>query len=1178
MPVNYSGLSGGSSGGVSYAGLSYGSSADRKPKAKRRDHWWEKAGAAAAGVLVGTATSAGHLLFDPVAEIATGGSYESKIDDIGKAIVDDYKDRYSSWDSFKSDPLAGVLDVLTIGAAFFTLGGSLAVRGASLGASATKAARFGGLEASADLTTLGRMVGTKDPRFLRALAKEEADASATLGRKGPIDKLLTGKDASGFNGRVRVAADGTVFAPRRGKLVGIDGTLLETIPLASSPLRRGMTQAGLAVSNSKRFTDTAVIGSAARASKAQNRVDRIKGETAAAAVFGAGGARALRKATKDFDAADNAAAFAQNTTGAGLQGARSLGEMYGRHAEELEHVLTKPAHLQRRIKDEAAFGLTLVEKAKRDPAKARKIAAEEGAKALSESKELSDPAAASRKLEEAVTWNRLAERASAGDLDTYVQQRHNLAEAMRNPGPVLEDLRRRRDLMLGDEIERVFKDPKRYRLVERVIDAQRRASHYTTEFIRGDLNKNVREEMADGTLIARMALGRDPTPEEMANLVVRPHGRPVTRTKNVREVRRKAEKRPTAPRDRPATAPEFSKYSRGYNFAYAQDSMSPGAVFKAFNEARAYKAKTMLLKRMANAGVLITSPEQRREFAQTGAYEFVGGDRKMLDRIASIQDRLDNEVRLIVGDKHVLDEASGFLTDLLAKYTDDAAEWAVPKGYHKHLTAELRRADNFLTRLVDAPTAVFRAAVLNLRPAWMVNNFVGQMMLLLYSQGVYHGLREYMSEVARSAKAGHLGVGARTIKHGSDDGVAGALRDRAGALSGQGGMGRELAEAGQAAEHAVGVGRLVEHPFARFADSAAEGDKGALVAHTLMIPGRTLGYSLKTLSDFMGRLNTVLTDDIPRRAAFMAEVRPLLKRVDPKGEMPADEALRIVLADDEVAARLVDKTMGDLIDFSRLNQAEREVVRRLLPFYGWMKGIFLRTGRLVRDDPHRAAVSYQLGAQYSEGAEERFGTPVPFYLRGAAKIGEDDEGNPRVLPLSGANIAQTPADIVGMGMSIVAGEGSLKAGGANPISQLSPIIKAPLEVFVGKDMFYGGPLYSDPSKGLANLGVDDNPYTPEDESRNPAAAIGARYLSALGPLALYQRYQSAGPLKQDDNRILARTKPDRLAAYLGYPAATLNPDAAAEAAADQSRYGLVKYDPSIGQYPVAVGGPRKPPL
>lgn len=1155
----------GGTGGTSATPI-YGAAAitaSAKPK-EHKPAWWEKAIDAGAGVLGGLA----HVVGDAPMELVTGGKWDSKVDDIGKAIVDDYHKRYTSWDAWKSDPVASVLDVLTVGSAFFTFGGSLALRGAALGATAGRvglAAKVAGLTESADLTTLGRMAagspaGSEARKaFARAIASEEASAAAATGRKGFIDSSLSGQ-----RGKVVVNTDGkgnlvgSVLTPKRGHLIGLDGSVLETIPLANSPLKRLMQTSGHAISN--RTPKRALIGSEVRAGKVEQRALRILDENAVKGTFGAGGAQAVRKAAKKLDEHEQAALFARNMVGEAEEGAKGLASMYARHADELESALQLPKHLQRRVRDEAELGMQVLKQAGKDGDRAQ--IARQMADDIRESAHAAEtPQAKERLLERLAAANKIAEKADTKHLDEYVAHKANLSEAMRNADEVLPALRMRREILNSDEVERLFRAPTK--LMLRVEKAQGQAAKFTTEFIKGDLNKNVREGMQDGTMLARMALGRDLTAEEAAALVVRPHSRVLDRNVNVREVRGKYAKKQTGPKGKPSSLPEFSKYSRGYNFAYAQDSMSPAAVFKVWNEARAFKAKSRIMKRAALSGIQITSEEQRAALKATGNYEFIGGNHELLKKASVLRDKLDNEVRLIVGDSVAREEASNVFGELLARHVDEAAEFAMPKTYYKYMAAELTRANNFITRLIDAPTAIFRAAILNLRPAWMVNNFIGQTMLLLYSQGVLHGVREYMTEVNRAAKSGLL------RKHTALDRV---VDEKAGALSmGAGTAANELAEAGRMAEGSTGLGWLVDWPGLRRMKDQAGKPEGSLAAHTLALSVKAVPAGIKGLADFMGHVNAVLTDDIPRRAAFMGEVRPILHQVRKlHPELPDDELLKLALADDHVTAKLVDRVMGDLIDFSRMNTAEREVVRRMLPFYGWLKGITLRTGRMVRDDPHQALLAYQAGRVYSGQASERFGGEVPGNLKGALRVGTNKDGSPKIVTVNGANIFQTPADIAAIAGNLL-GKGEMKLGGSHPFSQLNPVLKAPLEVAIGRDVFFGGPLYSNPEDGILNTGILDKPWTPEDESRSKPAAIASRYMASLGPMAFYQRYKRAGALTETDQRLLARTTGETFGAYLGLPKATLNLQRAGELANNSVQYGLIEYDPTKGESPGVFG-------
>lgn len=1263
----------------------WGGGADSAPRRvkPKEPAWYEKGIAAAGGILGGLVDTGYHAVKDPLAEIATGGRYESTIDDIAMAIVDDYKKRYSSWEDFTSDPVAGVLDMLTVAASAFTFGGAAAVRGAALAGKGGKAAKFAGLAEDAELTALNRAAagGSEDARraYTAAESSRELEIASTLGRKGPIDRAISGQ-----SGRVVTLPDGTVLSPARAQLKGIDGSVLDTIPLASSPYRRLLQNSGARISS--KLPDAPVIGTNARVGKKNKRIDRIIGENQVTATLGMGGAHAVRKAGEAMTEKEQIALLARNTIGEAEEGPKALGKFFGDNANTLERraadgsvdtvddfasaaddilavaerergLDSKRAHQRGEYHDKY---LAEVAKAKREElslkgrANATQMAtltkqlenvdrrlADGGVRELNSADEFAmSPFAVrptSRVSQEAgpidgSPRNVTVSRAKVARTNTLNRRRSEIVKQMAaisarqeklrgkmrsydrvartldtqgmtglraalgnmkdevravksgEVAQIINDLRMRQTLLNLDQVDALFRAPSQ--LMLRVEEAQKSASKYTTEFLKGDLNINVRDEMADGTLLARMVLGRELTPEEAAAIVVRPHSRAQAKTANARELRGKYDKKPTGPKSEPSSSPVFSKYSRGYNFKYAQDSMSPAAVFKVWNESRAYQAKTRLMGRVAQSGIRIDADaaqrmgyrdvnDMRESMRRHPDYELVGGKSDMLRKADKLRDRLDNEVKLMVGDSVAHEQASTLIRELLEKHVDEAAEYAMPKEYYKHLAKELTRANNFVTRMLDAPTAVFRAAVLNLRPAWMVSNFVGQMMLLMLSQGVLHGAREYGKEVIAAVKSGR--IGGRTagrdweLKAGGADPARRALADKAGALSmGEGTQAREMAEAGIAASNATGLKWLVDWPgFRRVKDQAGK-PEGSLAAHTIALALKGVPSGAKGMSNIMGRINQVVTDDIPRRAAFMGEVRPILKRAAKRHpELSDEELLRLVLNDDEIVARLVDKTMGDLIDFSRMNQFEREGMRRLLPFYGWMKGITLRTGRLVKDDPLKANGLYNVGANYSGDAKARFGGLVPDNLKGAIKLGENEDG-PVVLTTAGMNIFQTPADIAGMVGNLL-GKGEMKLGSSHPFSQFNPAIKAPLEVAIGRDLFFGGPLYSDPSKGLRNTGVLDRPWTPEDESASKPYAAMQRYLSALGPIGLYERYKKAGPYGAEEQRLLARSKAQTWGQYLAAPTATLNLDKAEDMATGGVQYGLVGYDPTKGETPGVFG-------
>ena len=114
--------------------------------------------------------------------------------------------------------------------------------------------------------------------------------------------------------------------------------------------------------------------------------------------------------------------------------------------------------------------------------------------------------------------------------------------------------------------------------------------------------------------------------------------------------------------------------------------------------------------------------------------------------------------------------------------------------------------------------------------------------------------------------------------------------------------------------------------------------------------------------------NTALSDNVPRRAAFYAKAeqhRKLIDRIEGTNTKLDDflEELRKA-AEDPVRgnARLrqlhddvVQEVLDELIDFNDLSQFERAAIRRVVPFYSWIKGITKATARLALNRPLKAA-------------------------------------------------------------------------------------------------------------------------------------------------------------------------------------------------------------------------------
>lgn len=136
-----------------------------------------------------------------------------------------------------------------------------------------------------------------------------------------------------------------------------------------------------------------------------------------------------------------------------------------------------------------------------------------------------------------------------------------------------------------------------------------------------------------------------------------------------------------------------------------------------------------------------------------------------------------------------------------------------------------------------------------------------------------------------------------------------------------------------------------------------------------------------------------------RRASFFYEAR--------QAGFKTPDDLKALLTDDAHHADLVkisQKANREAIDYENLTPVEKEIVRRVVFFYPWVKGSTTYAGRFVREHPVKAAVTAELGKQGAAENLRELG-PVPSYLEGVFKA-----GGGLVNPNSAA-ILQTPAQV-----------------------------------------------------------------------------------------------------------------------------------------------------------------------
>lgn len=293
---------------------------------------------------------------------------------------------------------------------------------------------------------------------------------------------------------------------------------------------------------------------------------------------------------------------------------------------------------------------------------------------------------------------------------------------------------------------------------------------------------------------------------------------------------------------------------------------------------------------------------------------------------------------------------------------DHGARYAVPAKLARTLESEFHRSNNAVRLLLERPTTVWRALVLNLRVGWLTNNVVGNHLLYALRYAGPSGLRGYLDAIATTKGA---------------DAVRGLL---------------DLPETKKALTPADIKELLPEQASGTFIGSQAPAGATGRIARKA-----NLG-----LAKFDKASESTL-----RRGAVNAELRRSPAVRARMNAMPAETrsfrlAARDALKNDPHLARDVsDKVNAALGDFLSLSPFEQRYLRSIFPFYAWYKAIAKIAGKLPLDSPGRTDIVSKLSAAGLANSNGELG-PLPSYLRGAIPLGGD-----QLLKAQGLNPLET---------------------------------------------------------------------------------------------------------------------------------------------------------------------------
>lgn len=443
------------------------------------------------------------------------------------------------------------------------------------------------------------------------------------------------------------------------------------------------------------------------------------------------------------------------------------------------------------------------------------------------------------------------------------------------------------------------------------------------------------------------------------------------------------------------TRPSSSKERTGYNRAYGLNDVNLQVIPWTLRVARSW----LRAKQSWDAVLHYSQPVHSTGSIPKG-WSRVPRE-QITDFLKQLNEFVNEKAPVAFGESPQLDQIRELAAQMQAKFVEQDA--IVPTRILKRLSDEIspRTAGGF-ANIVDAPTAVFRMATVSvLRPAFVSNNIIGQTAQLLLAHGILGSLRPL-------------------LQLASDPEVRAAWRE----IDSKGAGG--ILQTGNA--HSLGRENL---------DIASRGIIDRL--------GTGIAVKTKDKLQALNQLGQAISDDPFRRISFLAEIDKPARRLMRARSISYTEAAHQLLDDPKFLDRVERKVLDDMVDFSNLSKQERETIRRyFLPFYGWIKGSTRLAGKVVTEDPLKAAALEHTG-QLGETTNKHDLGALPDIATGIIPLGHG-----MVLSSAPANPFQTPVDFAGL---LTSPFQSRPEGADNPIAQANPAIKAFISAFTGYDPF-----------------------------------------------------------------------------------------------------------------------------
>jgi len=343
----------------------------------------------------------------------------------------------------------------------------------------------------------------------------------------------------------------------------------------------------------------------------------------------------------------------------------------------------------------------------------------------------------------------------------------------------------------------------------------------------------------------------------------------------------------------------------------------------------------------------------------------------------------------------------------------------VPEAMSAELSKLVASSNPYIKLFWDKPLDAFRFSVLSLYPRWNLNNVVGNAIFSTISGDVFNPKAFYMY---RQAKQSGM------FPDELFGGVHQVERTTSGRLGGT-----------------IDKIPLVKSTVALHDKLMETKNIGFMVKNAEKTVNFTVFKPIKAIGNLGFKLNFAV-DDMFKGVAFINRAL----KADRKGFMKRmltsfDDSMKILDDLKKKPAKMeaiVDDVHNWYYHGLNLTDFERRAVRRVIPFYSWMRWISLYSFRVTTEAPIRANILANFSRDFYTFTGQN---KLPESLKGAIPIGNDEDGTVYYLRTSGLNPFSTLNELMSEGVLGTA------------LSAAAPGIKVAAEQWKGETSFLGIP-------------------------------------------------------------------------------------------------------------------------